>query len=298
MVIEGDSLKVKELTPDQELVVERNLVWVFGSSRGGTTWLGSQLLSYQTKIMFEPRIARFIGDRRNWIVEKGKKIEKQSRNPDYIFSEKTKNNWRYFLRKLIINRIYFQFPDFNSRIVIKEPLEKGGSDVISECLPNSRIILLIRDGRDIIDSKIDAISEKKSWGTKALGINPLNQNQKLDFIRTNAIMWNEFVEDLMRTYENHSKNLRILVRYENLRKNTLTELQKIYDFLEIDITKEELENLVSKFSFENIPSKSKGKGKFTRFASPGMWKKNFNEEEKKLMKSIMEKSLTRMSYEL
>ena len=57
--------------------------------------------------MFEPRIARFFGDRRMWTIENGKKIDLQTRNVDYFFSDKTKDAWVYFLRRLILNKIYF-----------------------------------------------------------------------------------------------------------------------------------------------------------------------------------------------
>ena len=102
--------------------------------------------------------------------------------------------------------------------------------------------------------------------------------------------------NLIKTYENHSKNKRFLVHYEDLRKNTLEELEKIYKFLEIDIKRNELEELVEKYSFENIPEKDKGEGKFARSASPGKWKENFTEEEKKLMSEIMGEKLKGLGY--
>jgi len=287
-----------ELNPKNELSLEKNIVWVFGSIRGGTTWLGSQLLSYNTQIMSEPRFARFVGDRRMWIEVNGKKEEIQGKNPDYIFSHKTKKTWLYFLRKLILNRVYSQYPDLLKKIVMKEPLEKGGSDIISECLPNSKIIILLRDGRDVVDSKLDALRDENSWGVVKEGRKPINPANRLHYIQNYSQNWVELMEDLMRAYNNHAENLRILVRYEDLRNNTVDELKKIYEFLQIEIKNEELEKLVSKYSFENIPAESKGQGKFTRFASPGKWKENFNEKEKNLMDSIMGKTLAQLHYKL
>jgi len=285
-----------ELSEEEELALEKNIVWVFGSARGGTTWLGSQLLSYQTFPMFEPKIARFMGDWRQWVVEDGKKIDRQGAQKDYIFSLQYKKTWMYHLRKLILNRIYSQFPDFSKKIILKEPLGKGGSDIMSECLPNSKIIIIVRDGRDIIDSKLDAVRDKNSWGVKREGNIPITEDRKMTFIKNNSKQYVTLIEDFMSTLANHDKKLRIMVRYEDLRKNTVEELSKIYQFLEIDITKSKLEEIVEKYSFENIPSQSKGKGKFIRFATPGKWKENFNEEEQKLMNSTMEKTLTSLGY--
>jgi len=132
--------KGPELTSKEENILEKNVVWVFGSIRGGTTWLGSQLLSHQTNTMFEPRITRLIGDWRNWVIEDGKKIDRQGEHIDYIFANKYKKTWMRSLRKLILNRIYAQYPDLLHKIIMKEPVEKGGTDIISESLPKSKII--------------------------------------------------------------------------------------------------------------------------------------------------------------
>jgi len=61
--------------------------------------------------------------------------------------------------------------------------------------------------------------------------------------------------------------------------------------------KSRIENLVSKYSFENLPKKSKGKGKFARAASPGNWRENFSKDEQKLVNKIMDQTLKELGYE-
>ena len=46
---------------DKELILEKNLVWVFGLHRSGTTWLSRQLLSYHTHEWNEPGIGHHLG---------------------------------------------------------------------------------------------------------------------------------------------------------------------------------------------------------------------------------------------
>jgi len=104
------------------------------------------------------------------------------------------------------------------------------------------------------------------------------------------------MELLMKTFEEHKENLRYLLRYEDLRKNTITELQKVYQFLEIEVDKETLTEIVNKYSFENIPQEEKGKREFRRFATPGMWKENFNEDEKMLINGIVKDTLKKLGY--
>jgi len=81
------------------------------------------------------------------------------------------------------------------------------------------------------------------------------------------------MEILMKTYDSHSKNLRYLLRYEDLLKNPLPELKKIYNFLDITVDEDTLKQLVNKFDFKNIPANEKGKDEFRRFASPGKYRK-------------------------
>ena len=108
--------------------------------------------------------------------------------------------------------------------------------------------------------------------------------------------WVKEMEILEKSYENHSSENRIKVKYENLRTNTITELEKIYKFIDISISKEDLQKIVEKYSFENIPDRNKGPGKVTRSASPGKWKENFSEEEQTIMNKIMGDALKRLGY--
>jgi len=62
--------KIVELSMDQESIFEKNIVWLFGSPRGGTTWVALQLLSYQTNSVNEPHIEEHLAMRANEIFDK------------------------------------------------------------------------------------------------------------------------------------------------------------------------------------------------------------------------------------
>ena len=51
-----------------------------------------------------------------------------------------------------------------------------------------------------------------------------------------------------------------------------------------------------KFTFENLHPEQKGPGKFARSASPGKWRDNFSEEEKKVLEKIMGPLLRILGY--
>jgi hypothetical protein len=157
------------------------------------------------------------------------------------------------------------------------------------------MIFLIRDGRDVVDSWIDGL-KKQSWFTKRYGFTAWDEKNKNDEIVRQALYWVKTMEVIKTAYENHSKELRYIVKYENLRNNTFEELKKIYDFIGIKIREKELEEIVEKYSFKNIPSEKKGSGKVTRSASPGKWKENFTQEEQNVMNEIMGKKLRELGY--
>ena len=286
-----------ELTPLEEDELEKNLVWLFGSSRSGTSWLSLELLSYRTNSINELHITEHLGSPNIGTLDLtfSRWYDECKNLGGYFFSEKYKKTWKHYLRKLILNRIYSQVGDFNKKIILKEPSAVSGSDIISECLPNSRIIFLLRDGRDVIDSILDG-RQKNGFMTKARNTPPITEQNRFNFIENRAKFWVYLNENLLKTYECHQEKLRILIKYEELLKNTKKILAMIYEFLEIKITNDELTDLITKFSFENIPQEKKGPGKFHRSASPGEWKKHFNEKEKKVMEEIMKSTLNKLGY--
>lgn len=290
----------KELTEEEESILEKNLVWVFASPRSGTTWLVTQLLTYNTNQLDEPYIGAHIGGPFN-IEVLGKQpsliIEHKNR-PDYFFSDKYDKAWKFYSRKYILNRIHFQFKELNKKIIIKEPNGLEGAEAIMECFPQSKIIIVLRDGRDILDSMVDARSEFSARGgwlsDKAATIPKV---ERIPFLVAEAEFWLTRMKILKKIYENHSKNLVHFVKYEDLRKHTFQELKDIYEFLEIEIDDlHRLQVRVEKFDFDRIPEEDKGKGKPARSASPGKWKENFSEEEKIVVEEIIGDTLHQLGY--
>jgi len=281
------------LNEEEENILEKNLVWIFSNPRSGTTWLGTQLLSHNTLSMDEPLIGQHIG------INVGAIKSRYERNmdffkdrEDYFFSEKYRPVWTKFLRKLILNRIHAQFNDLSHKIIIKEPNGSIAADVISESLPMSKILVLFRDGRDMIDSKFDALKEG-SWGAKQ-GLTPIAEKNKIGFIKFHSDLWVKTIILLEETYEKHDEKLRYKVKYESLRSETFSNLKKIYEFLDISIDTKKLQDIVNRYAFENI--KTKGEDKPVRTASPGKWREKFSKEEQELMNNIMFDVLQRLGY--
>ncbi len=287
--------KIIEWSPDEERQLEENIVWVFAYPRSGTQWLGTQLLEHDTIICHGPSIGLNLG-----AIHKGfpgkivRLIEFRGDEPDYFLSKEYKDVWSYFLRKFILNRLYAQYHTLTKKIIIPDPEGSIGADIVTSCVPNSKAIILFRDGRDVIDSIIDA-AKPDSWNVKTRGLPPLTPENRKNRIKHDSVRWVRQVEILEDVFENKLKNS-IKIKYEDLRRNTLEELEKIYHFIGIEISKEKLEEIISKHSFENISKDQKGSGKVTRSASSGKWRENFSEEEKNIMLEFIGDTLKRLRY--
>jgi len=287
--------KKHELEIEEEDQLEKNLVWIFASPRSGTQWLGTQLLEYNTVVNHGPSLGLHVGALHGGFNNKiVRLIEFRGDEPDYFLSKKYKDVWSYFLRKLILNRLYAQYHTLTKKIIIPDPEGSIGADIVTNCVPNSKAIILFRDGRDVVDSIIDA-AKPGSWHVKSRGVEPVTPKNRIKRIGYASRRWVRQVEILEDVFENKLKNS-MKIKYEDLRRNTLEELEKIYHFIGIEISKEKLEEIISKHSFENISKDQKGSGKVTRSASPGKWRENFSDEEKNIMLEFMGDTLKRLGY--
>ena len=273
------------LTEEQENVLEKNMIWIFGSPRSGTTWL-RKLMSANPKnlIWNEPYLGVHFRIHKNQLSRK-----------DYVFSQYYKDDWLPSLRKFILSCTYSHVRTIQNKIIIKEPNGSGAAPLLLECLPNSKFIFLLRDGRDVVDSLIDA-HKANSWNPEFSAIPLSNQKIREKQIEYYSKVWNNLSHTIWEAYKKHQPNLRLLIKYEELMKNTSLELKKIYEFLDDTIENIELEKIISKHDFGKIPLSEKGSGKFYRSANPGSWKKNFSDKEQQLMNSIMGDTLSQFNY--
>ena len=291
-----------ELTEIEERKLESNLVWVIASRRSGTSWLSRELLSYNTKFMNEPLVGFHLAGLLGRNAKYYRRIDESQEKKDYFFNNNFKETWIFFLRKLILNRIYAQFQSLDSIIVIKEPNGSMGADIIFEALPNSKMIFLLRDPRDVINSNLTQISKggfaektEKTGGKLTQFL--MKGKQRLNEVKFRSQDWLSLIDIINSAFENHNENLRYFLKYEDLRTNTTLELKKLYEFLQISISDEEVQKIVEEYTFENIPEEKKGIGTQRQFGKVGIWKEKFTSEEINLMKEIMAKKLEKFGYE-
>jgi len=113
-----------------------------------------------------------------------------------------------------------------------------------------------------------------------------------------AMMWNIMIETTQKAYDNHDPKLRLLIKYEDLRLNSFKEIDRTYKFLGYELGKEEIQAIVERTSFENVPKNMKGEDKNIRKAKPGGFKDYFTNEEIKIVNKMMKVNLKKYKYEV
>ena len=104
-------------------------------------------------------------------------------------------------------------------------------------------------------------------------------------VRSAAKKYHEFVGNSKEAFESH-KGPKVLVRYEELRADTLGTMMRIYSTIGIPVYEEQVARAVERHAWENIPEEKKGEGKFYRKATPEGWKEDLTPEQAKIVEEI------------
>lgn len=287
---------------------EESLIWIFGSGRSGSTWLMRMMRRQRDTVQVnEPGIGEHLADLRTR-ASSGPAIEffryndLRADTPDYFFGDEYADVWKPLLRELILRRLHAHVARLaaqreieNPRVVIKEPNGSQAADIILSVLPRSGMVLLVRDGRDVVDSAL-ASALGGSWGNK-FG-SEIDDSQRMPYIRHRASLWLHTMEVAQTAYDAHPDDRKILVRYEDLLADTQGWLRKIFDRFGLRASDAKVAKIVSLEAFENVPDDRKGPDKPIRAASPGLWRQNLSPAEQELMGSIMNAKLRDLGYEV
>jgi hypothetical protein len=152
---------------------ERNIVWVVGSPRSGSTWLLKLLKDHPAVVpVNEPLIGWHLGpfmsdlpgaDASRLVLSNALLGRTRTGDRSWFFAEEFRSTWQPALGRMLRERLYeharqypADVPRDRTRVVIKEPNGSQSSDMIMAALPSSRLLFLLRDGRDVVDSDLAA----------------------------------------------------------------------------------------------------------------------------------------------
>jgi Sulfotransferase domain len=257
----------------RESIDPAKMVWIFGSGRSGSTWLRSMMGELEgAGVWEEPMVGRLFGE----FYSRAPKDN--LRSADFVMGNPIRKGWIRSIRNFVLDGALYSNPRLRSGeyLIIKEPNGSVGAPLLMEALPESRMILLVRDPRDVVASVLDAATEggwlyqSRRGKTKAKRKTSRRPNA---FVRERANVYRRGVQRAWRAYDAH-KGPKVLVRYEDLRADTMNEMRRIYAVLGIAVEDEDLQQAVEKNSWENVPAREKGRGKFYRRGTSGGWKED------------------------
>ena len=195
---------------------------------------------------------------------------------------------------MILHRNLAQFCFYRyEHVIIKAPNESHASDLLMKCVPKSKLIFLIRDGRDVIDSRQGKFQNPGRFFSR-----PETDEERKFRIAHFAKMWNLMIETTQRAYDKHNSNLRLMVKYEDLLTSPINEIKKIYDFLGYQLPEAKIKEIADVTSFENVPDELKGEDKNIRKAQPESFKDYFSEKELEMVNEIMKNNLEKYDYQV
>ena len=286
---------------------ENRLAWIFGSSRSGSTWLLKMLSDLEGVVpVDDPHLGHHLGVWRPiplaWAAcesppDLNTLLEVKAEEPGYFFAERYRDAWTKPLRELITARFEAQAADTGvadparaAAFVVKEP----GSHVapfLAELFPQSKVIFLLRDGRDVVDSWLDAYSEG-SWAIPG-GAFPVSEEGRIPLIKWLSAVWAYRSRAVKEAYDSRGPADRIQIRYEELRSDTEAWMTRVCEMIGIDARR--VPEVVEGHRFETLPRT--GRRLFTRQARPGGWRDNLSLAEQEAMHEAMGDALVEFGYE-
>lgn len=324
-------LSPRELHFD-DAALEARLTWIWGSPRSGSTWLLKMLADPlqpdpETALGFRPpdgeegpfdvvpvdesfisnHLAPALADPRRidgtWVPGTLNNYLAANK-PAYALSHEYRDVWmpearRFALVRLqgVLDRAAATRVPLTERphVAIKETNGSHAADLVMSLLPRSRIVLLIRDGRDVVDSLLDAYkpgsflanNQRQSFGTPA---------ERAERLRWAGRLWACNTDMTLRAMAAHDPALCRTVRYEDLLADPAGELRDLYRWIGLDRSGERVTRMAAAHSFECLPESEKGPRTRNRAARPGLWREKLSDEEQRVLAEIFGDRLERFGY--
>jgi len=262
-----------------------NIVWVLGSGRTGSSWLSSMMKNLPEHARWnEPTVGFLFGHLfYNLFGERyhDRELPSQDKDKD-ILGGGFRETWLNSVRRLVLdgaNARFHKVADKGGYLVIKEPWGSIGAPLLMGALPESRMIFLVRDPRDVVASFLHHTFVRT--GVPAERLRKAEERPE-ELVREAAETYLQNITLTKQAYERH-EGRKALVRYEELKADTLGTMKRIYSALEIPVGEEQMARAIKKHTLENIPEDKKGPGTIRRRATSGGWREDLTPEQAEIV---------------
>lgn len=310
--------------------LESRLVWIFGSPRTGSTWLLELLANPLILEARDPLGYRVPGEHtepidvipinesllpahlappqpedaaareRPWIRTHHATFGDLGA---YFFSNHFEDVWRPAVRDLAHARfgahaeraVARNRVSEDARVVIKEPNGSHAAPLIFSLLPESRLIFLYRDGRDVVDSQL-ALSGPGGLTARWRGVTIETPDDRLQLVREESLNWVARMDATEQAYRERPAELRFRLAYEDLLAEPAANLSALWEWLGLQRDPGALAAAVEAHGFSSEARSETGAAGTRRAASPGLWRENLTEEESALARELMGEKLAGLGY--
>lgn len=287
---ENASLRAKLLVGGDDSIAgirAENIIWMFGSGRTGSSWLSDMMGELEGHYRWnEPYVGEIFGSA--YFYRAGDRMRERK---DFALGDYYKDAWLHSIRNFVLEGANIRFPEpgDESYLVVKEPNGSMGAPLLAGAFPESRMMLLVRDPRDIIASSL-AAHKKGSWGAqwqKGKETSASRADTDPDgFVLQLAHANMETMGKAREAYEAH-QGPKVTIRYEDLRYQTLETMKHLYSALKVPLDEAQLTRVVEKHAWENVPAEKKGENKPHRKARPGGWQEDLTQKQVAIVEDIM-----------
>lgn len=309
--------------------MESCVVWLFSVARSGTTWVGEVCWDLgDIAVIDEPALPRMLGITQTdpelfhvtnnaiWsdnplspCIYKDETTQTVKINQDCgihpviprqilryaevrnaIWASHSRNLLQQFFMEAQLEQIIREYGiGWYKSVLMKCPNDAQIADFISLWMPRSRLIMLVRDGRDIIRSRFSAFA--------SVTLNQSdNRDTRLYCIAYYAQMWNAQLDISEAAYNHHDDAKILSLTYENMRNDSFNFVKTLSTFMNTRLDDQALQRISETRKLENAPAESRGDNKPRQQGYIGGYKKYFNEEEIALMNTIMQRNLEKHGY--
>ena len=301
--------------------LERQAVWVFSTARSGSTWLTNDVIcSRWARPVDESGVGRMFAPlqmdaerfydpaARSAYIQSGsdfefQKIQRASSDlpvferafsrmtlENQILSELNFEFYHRMLRDVALEHVINEWGLIGySRLAFKMPNDSTGADFVMRAFPKSHMVFLMRDGRDVMRSRFSPFASQQLADTSDLQL-------RRHAIAHYSHFWNFQIDIIRSAFDAHDPRKRILVRYEDMRRDTLNVVRGLLAHLEMPATEEQLLEVARSSLLENMPAEQRGPDKPRQSGLIGGFRSTFSEDEIVLMNSIMGENLRRFGY--